>query len=133
MADKYCNVCNKYLCNECVIYSHGEHIKEAKYTILDSIAINSTHVENLNKKIKKLNEEFYSKEYSNRTPNFLMILNNQCLSFISELESIKKTLDSLIESEKNFQQKVGRICDEYFKRKVGFKLKDLEEGFKDSK
>jgi hypothetical protein len=62
-----------------------------------------------------------------------MILNNQCLSFITDLESIKKTLDSLIESEKSFQQKVGRICDEYFKRKVGYKIKDLEEDFKDSK
>jgi tRNA 2-selenouridine synthase SelU len=87
----------------------------------------------LNKKIKKLNEDFYSKEFSNKTPNLLTILNNQSLSFINDLESIKKTLDSLIQSEKNFQQKIERICDEYFKRKVGFKFKEIEEGIRDSK
>jgi len=132
-AEKYCNACNKYICNECVIGIHGEHIKEAKYSLKDSFVIKNEYFQQLNKKIKSLSEEFYSKDFSNKTPNFQVVLYNKSMKFISELELIKKTLETLIESEKSFQEKIKRMCEEYFKRKVGFKIKELEDGIKDSK
>ena len=129
---KFCNKCIKYLCYECIIMFHEDHIKSAVYSLEESINIKDKEIFALYNDINKLNETFISKDMNCKFPEKLKCIKNESLKFIQELILLKNSIESLINWEKDYLDKITLICKEYFNRKLGYQIKRFENGINDS-
>jgi hypothetical protein len=101
-------------------------------TIEEAIIIKSKEILELNFDIKKVFDQFQARELKNKQPPLLKIVQRKSAEFTRELNIIKQSIENLIQTENDYQEKLSKVCEEFFNRKMGYKFKRFDESISDS-
>ena len=127
-ANKYCSFCNIFVCNQCVIDFHDNHIKDAKISVSEFIFKKDNEIieitDKLNQSLKSNNFEKMKKGILEKST---MIISQQKNENINKIKNLIKNLEEMIILEQKSNTNLIKEVIDFSEKSILNKMKEFEK------